>query len=340
MFTDEKDAGREPTDVSERSLARLLKLSGERGLPSPEATARAHSAAFEDWQSALRKERSRRHGRLFSLAAAVTLVAIGALTWILLVDDAASSVTAQVATVWGKPSLVDSDARTSTLLAGQKIPEKSLVHTETGRVALSVGDSLSLRANVDSRLRFDAPNEVTLLAGTVYVDSGGLNAGSDLRIQTPAGEVQHQGTQYLVSVSGATTQVRVREGRVQLSNRRETIDVAAGEEIVVADNGTASRRATATFGPDWEWASAMATPIDIDNRPLTEFLAWMVREHGWQLRYASAAEERAAQSIRLHGAAQGKTPRETLQRVSLITELTMRVENGVLVVGPRTEGAQ
>ena len=81
----------------------------------------------------------------------------------------------------------------------------------------------------------------------------------------------------------------------------------------------------------------MASPIDIDNRPLIEFLNWIAREHGWQLRYASADDERAVQAIRLHGSVEGATPLDTLRRVSLVTGLSMQVENGILLVGPGGE---
>ena len=343
MHLDEQPTGIDSSERSEHSLARLLKLSGERETPSSQATAHAHTAALEVWNASLRQERSAYRRRMLSRIAAVLGIAlIGAVTWISFAQRASLRSVAHVVTAVGETVIVNSDDEPMSIASGATVPARAQLRTRKGRAALSVGDSLSLRMNVDSTLRFDGENEITLLSGAIYVDSGGLSANSHLRILTPAGEVRHTGTQYQVAVTGQVTQIKVREGRVQLSevNGDGAIHIVAGEEIRVDESGAISRRAVPPFGPDWEWASTLATPIDIDNRPLTEFLAWIVREHGWQLRYASAAEERAAQAIRLHGSAQGKTPAETLRRVSLITGLAMHVEDGVLLVGPSTGTAR
>ena len=77
--------------------------------------------------------------------------------------------------------------------------------TSEGRVALTFGDSLSLRIDRHTRLRFDSREQVTLLAGALYVDSGGINAVPALRIETPAGAVRHVGTQFQVHVTGDVT---------------------------------------------------------------------------------------------------------------------------------------
>ena len=109
---------------------------------------------------------------------------------------------------------------------GETIARATLaIHTGTtlatseGRVALTFGDSLSLRIDRQTRLRFDSREQMTLLAGALYVDSGGINAVPALRIETPAGVVRHVGTQFQVHVTGDMTRVRVREGRVLLTAR-------------------------------------------------------------------------------------------------------------------------
>lgn len=324
----------------ERSLAQLLKLSGERGMPTPRATAQAKAAAFEAWESSLQVQHSRdRRTTILAWAAAISLVVIGALAWLSHSEQVSSTLLdVQVATTWGDVSRVDASGHTLPLTANATdIANGTRLHTREGRVALTLGDSLSLRMNVNSEVRFDAQEQLTLLSGEIYVDSGGLSTGSDLRIVTPAGEVRHQGTQYLISVGPDATRILVREGRVQLNRSSDRTHVVAGERIDIDESGSIARRSESTFGESWEWVSTIVPAIDLDNRPLTEFLAWMSREHGWQLRYASPDDERAVHSIRLHGFAQGKSTRETLQRVSMITGLSMEVEAGVLIVGDRRE---
>jgi ferric-dicitrate binding protein FerR (iron transport regulator) len=271
------------------------------------------------------------------------IVFIGAAAWNALdVERAAPRTFAQVVALSAPATILTSNGAATEVNLGAAITTRMQLHTRSGRGALAVGDSLSLRLDTDTQVRFDDANQVRLLAGAIYVDSGGLNAASDLRILTPAGEVRHEGTQFQVAVSGELTQIKVREGRVQLMLAKgdgTSIPVVAGEQIHV-DDLTVTRRSVPSFGPDWDWASTMATPIDVDNRPLIEFLAWITREHGWQLRYASATEERAVQSIRLHGSAKADTPAQTLKRVSLITGLSMEVQDGILTVGPGKEPAR
>jgi hypothetical protein len=326
------------SDGDERSLARLLKLSGERGMPAARASARAKAAALEAWESSLRTQRSQHRRKLLACAAAVSLITIGAIVWLAAsVRDSSTLIDARLAMLWGDAAFVDRSGQASLLTDATGVATGTQIHTHDGRVALTFGDSLSLRVNVNSRLRFDSEEQITLVSGAIYVDSGGLSTGSDLRIITPAGEVMHQGTQYLVSVSPGATRIVVREGRVQLEGPHDQTQVTAGERIDIDEAGRISRAAAPTFGGSWEWVSMIVPSIDLDNRPLGEFLSWMIREHGWQLRYATASDEQTAQSIRLHASAQGKTPLETLQRVSLITGLTMDVENGVLIVGDRDD---
>jgi ferric-dicitrate binding protein FerR (iron transport regulator) len=268
----------------------------------------------------------------------LSIVLVGAAAWNAVdVERTAPRTLARIVALSAPATTLTSDGVVSEVNLGAAITTSMQLHTRSGRGALAMGDSLSLRLDTDTRVRFEDENQIRLLAGAIYVDSGGLNAASHLRILTPAGEVRHEGTQYQVVVTGELTQIKVREGRVHLmlaTGNATPIPVAAGEQIHV-DDLIVSKRSVPSFGPDWDWASTMATPIDVDNRPLIEFLAWITREHGWQLRYASAAEERAVQSIRLHGSAKADTPAQTLKRVSLMTGLSMEVEDGILTVGPR-----
>lgn len=330
-------------ETTERSLARLLKLSGERETPSPEVTARAHAAALDAWQGSLRRTRATaRRYVLSSLAAAFSIALIGAMAWSAF-DPSRNepTVVAHIVALSGPATITDSSGSTANASIGMPLSKKARLQTGAGRGSLTIGDALSLRLDNSTELLFEDDSNIHLLAGTIYIDSGGLNAATNLRVLTPAGEVQHEGTQYQIRVSGELTQIKVREGRVRLVTARngDAVSIVAGEQVRVEDDEI-SKASVPSFGPDWDWASTMATALDIDNRPLVEFLAWITREHGWQLRYASAAEERAVQSIRLHGSAKGANPLDTLRRVSLITGLSMQMENGILLVGATSESSR
>ncbi|MFL6619854.1 MAG: hypothetical protein ACJ8MH_14730, partial [Povalibacter sp.] len=69
-----------------------------------------------------------------------------------------------------------------------------------------------------------------------------------------------------------------------------------------------------------------------ENRPLAEFLAWVAREHGWQLVYGDDATRLRAHDIRLHGSVADLDVTAMLQRVELITGVSLQAHDGTLAV--------
>jgi ferric-dicitrate binding protein FerR (iron transport regulator) len=309
----------------------LLKLAGERDRPSREGMERARAAAQASWRQGLRAQArpastSRRSWFLGLAAAASVIVSIVALLWTR--DVSAPPVTlAQVVVVEGEPRMDD-----ASLLVGQLVLSGGVLETGSGRVALAIGDALSLRVDRHTRLRLDGAGQVTLIEGGVYVDSGGLNGHTELRIDTPAGTVRHVGTQFQVNVSDST-RVQVREGRVILARQEQLLDIGAGDVVEVSAGKIRIEHGQPAFGAAWEWAAATAPTFNVENRPLAEFLAWLAREHGWQLSYSDVALQSRAQGIRLHGSMTGLGPGGMLERITLITGVPLTVRNGVLSVG-------
>jgi ferric-dicitrate binding protein FerR (iron transport regulator) len=318
-----------------REIESLLKLAGERDQPSREGLARARAAAEAAWQKGLRERASaapvtpaRRYWFLGLGAAASVLLAV----WVLLkTDEGAGSpvVVAQVVVVEGTPRLDD-----TRLSANAPVLNGGMLDTDGGRVALTIGDALSLRVDRRTRLRFEGAGHVTLLEGTVYVDSGGLTGHTPLRIDTPAGAVRHVGTQFQVNVSEGT-RVQVREGRVILARKDQLLDIGAGDVVEVMAGRTRIDHGQPAFGAAWEWAAATAPAFDVENRPLGEFLAWLAREHGWQLRYVDVGLQSRSQEIRLHGSVAGLDTAGMLERMALVTGVPLMVRDGVLTVGER-----
>ena len=309
----------------------LLKLAGERDQPPAEGLERARAAARQSWQGALSRPaampapRSRR----FAWAWAAAVLAVVAVPWWLRDLPPAAVEVARVSAVDGEVRL-GSGAVTmaSVLRTGEELT------TAEGRVALAMGDALSLRVDRRTRLRFDRAGHITLLEGAVYVDSGGLNAHAALHVATPAGVVRHVGTQFQVAVRARDTRVQVREGRVVLEFKGgETVDLGAGDLADLDGGKLAIERGQPASGAAWEWAAATAPPFDIENRPLSEFLAWLAREHGWQLRFADAATQSQVQGIRLHGSMSGLDAAGMLERASLITGVRLSVREDSLLVG-------
>jgi hypothetical protein len=71
----------------------------------------------------------------------------------------------------------------------------------------------------------------------------------------------------------------------------------------------------------------------IENRPLAEFVAWVAREHGWQVRFADDALQSRAADIRLHGSLDPRDGAAMLERVALVTGVPLSSREGVLWVG-------
>jgi ferric-dicitrate binding protein FerR (iron transport regulator) len=313
----------------------LLKLAGERDQPSPEGMDRARVAARESWERALAERAdapvviSRRRPLAWALAAGLAALAVSGL-W-LRNSSAPQVVVARISAVQGQAQL---QSAISDLAANAVLRSGEELITREGRVALAVGDVLSVRVDRGTRLRFDAAGRMTLLEGAVYVDSGGLNARTDLRIDTPAGEVRHVGTQFQVAVIRGQTQVRVREGRVSLTMPGEPgVELAAGDGVRVEDGRARVEHGLASFGAEWEWTAAAAPVFDIENRPMNEFLAWLAREHGWQLRFASDEVQARSLAIRLHGSLAQLDSAGAMEYVGLITGVPLTVNEGVLWVG-------
>ena len=321
---------------SERSIERLIKLAGGRDMPTAEAMERARLAAHESWSRMLKQPAVPRRARLrtmlgFALAAGIA--AFGILLWTQRPAPAAPELVARIATLTGDAQLHAAHAETSARVA-LPIHAGTTLATNEGRVAFTFGDSLSLRIDRHTRLRFDSREQVTLLAGALYVDSGGINAVSALRIETPAGAVRHVGTQFQVHVTGDVTIVRVREGRVLLTRASGTpTDIAAGDELRVRGGELRLQRGLPSFGEDWEWSAGIAPALEIENRPLAEFIAWLAREHGWQVRYADESLQARTFDIRLHGSLDQMESAAMLERVTLVTGVPLQAGNGVLWVG-------
>jgi ferric-dicitrate binding protein FerR (iron transport regulator) len=321
---------------SDNSVERLVKLAGEPDLPSAEGMRRARAASEQAWRQMLAQSvpAAPRRGRFlawgFALAASVALVA-----WMVgrPAPELAPVVVARVLAVSGASTARLASAPI-TLAANAPLSSGTILQTADGRVAMTFGGTLSLRVDRDTRLSFDAVDQVTLLAGSLYVDSGGINAHSPLRIRTPAGEVSHIGTQFQVFVSDQLTRVRVREGRVLIESRdARRQDLATGDALEVRGHEFVLQQGLTSFGADWAWAAALAPVLEIENRPLSEFLAWLVREQGWRLHYSSERLQEQAGQIRLHGSLEGLDAAAMLERVSMVTGVPLEVRQGVLWVG-------
>ena len=86
-------------------------------------------------------------------------------------------------------------------------------------------------------------------------------------------------------------------------------------------NGEVNRTPIDTHGGEWEWVSNLATTMDIDGRPLSEFLQWAGRELGQPVVFATRESEAEAAKVVLSGSVDGLAPKDALAAVLSTTRL-------------------
>jgi ferric-dicitrate binding protein FerR (iron transport regulator) len=326
-----------PENSPVNSIERLIKLAGEPDVPSPEGTRRARAASEQAWRQMLAQPRQPAPRRGKILALGLAMAASVAVVALILGRTEVLPVPVTVARVLTLDGVLIArrEGAAIPLSANAPLPSGTTLETTDGRIALNFGSTLSMRVDRGTRLSFDSADQVTLLAGSLYVDSGGLNAHSQLRIRTPAGEVSHIGTQFQVFVAHDLMRVRVREGRVLVESRQDARrqELATGDSLEVRGDQYVVEHGLPSYGADWLWAQALAPVIEIENRPLSEFLAWLVREQGLRLHYSSERLQEQAGEIRLHGSLDGLGVDAMLERVSMVTGVRLEVRHGVLWVG-------
>lgn len=307
-------------------LARLICAAGRREMPAAEAYERALNAATEAWQ---RKVYQRRRRTLLSLAAGIAalVVGFGAVMRSLESPPASAEPAASVVRVIGSVRARAADARDWISVGEDSSPLSTgtVVQVGTGSSAALRLDRVSLRLASNAEVVLDSPSQLRLVRGTVYLDTGMTGKTRQIAVVTRAGTVTDVGTQFEVHYLDSQYRVRVREGEVLLQRDDGLRRGVAGQQITIDASGTASIASIRPDDPAWAWVQALATAPDIDRQPLTVLLAWVSRETGASIRYATPAIEHKATTTILHGSIRHLTPLEALTVMLATTDLRHEV---------------
>jgi hypothetical protein len=249
-------------------------------------------------------ERRRRYRRrtFFAIAASLIVVLFGGWLWLSSTNPFGS---AEIATV----QFATGDFNIGDILSEGENLEPS------GPVALRMAGGQSVRIDGGTRLELLTASRLQLDSGAVYIDSGPpATAGAAIEIVTSLGVVREIGTQFEVRIAdeAESMQVSVREGSVSISRDSETLSAARGEQLTLDRQGLAARSALAADAAHWSWVLDAAPPLEIEGRTLADYLDWVARETGWQIRYADEDLARSAEKILLHGTIEGLRPDESL----------------------------
>ena len=319
----------------------LLKATGRRPAIPADRACRVREAALTQWRAEAAQRRRRRFAWAASPAAAAVIVT--AVGWLIHavrapapIETAALHVDRVVNAVWARTGSVPLVQSKVALRAGSIVAIGSTVTTwADARVALAGSAGESVRLDTGTTLRVVSGRSFVLEHGAVYVDSGGEHVGGTMpiRIDTPLGTIEDQGTQFEARLDAGSLRVRIREGAVTVHTRAGPLAAHAGQMLSVDPSGRNERTGDAGPTAAWAWAEAIAPPMAIDGRSLSEFLDWVARERGMRVRFADAALAERATSIVLSGSIAGMTLDQATASVLAASGLAHRWEHGALVVG-------
>lgn len=312
--------------ASHDPLERLIHAAGHREAPPAQACERALAAATQAWQAKVHHRRWRTPARLAASVAAIG-VSAGIALYSLNFQRATVEPVAQVARVIGDVRVRPADSRDWTSLhedAGA-LPTGAVLRTEAASaVALQLAD-VSVRIADGAEVVLESRSRLRLTRGKIYVDTGAVGVVGRMLVVTDVGSVSDVGTQFEVRYQEGNYRVRVREGEVLLQRGAARDHRVAGEQISIERDGTVSISPIAADDPAWRWVQALASAPDIDNQPLTVLLAWVARETGAAVRYATPATERKATATILHGSIRHLEPLEALAVMLTTTDLQYEV---------------
>jgi ferric-dicitrate binding protein FerR (iron transport regulator) len=321
-------------DRDEQSIEQLLQGVGKRDLPSDSVAEQVRQAVHAEWRELI--EQRQRRSRFLSYAMAAGVAAVVLTVALSLRFNSVSAV--PVASVAKVDGVLQVDPAGSgdwhPVAAGAQVATGDTLRTDDGtRVALDFGHGVSMRVDAGSLLEIAAADRVVLDRGTVYVDADPRVAREQaLVIGTPYGSVHHLGTQYSVSTTRAGIALSVREGRVEITRESGTHVAEAGEHLEIPSSGEVTRSSIAPHDARWQWATRIAPAFSIDHQPLTSFLAWVGRETGKAVHYASDDIKEQAAGVILRGSAGDLAPEQALAAVLATTSFVHTETDSVIEI--------
>jgi ferric-dicitrate binding protein FerR (iron transport regulator) len=321
---------------SEEAFAELLSKAPPRPLPPAGDEALIREAVHEEWQKVAGANVRRRHITSFALAASVLLAVFATLT--LLRDPVGDTGIQQLAVIEKQFGAISVNSR--SLIAGQAAAIEGGDLVETGSesgLALGWHQGGSLRIDQNSSVVFEAANQIYLKDGRVYFDSETNPLSSqpsktdavELSIRTDHGLVRHLGTQFMTQVGADQLVISVREGIVSIDGN-VTARASAGQQFAISASGSLSINDTNGV-EDWEWVEKSTPAVNLDGRFVAEALAWVSRESGRSIQYATAEAELLANTEKLRGD-WNVEPSQAVRLFMMTVDLNASIEGEVIVV--------
>ena len=111
---------------------------------------------------------------------------------------------------------------------------------------------------------------------------------------------------------------------------------AIGEQIKFVGRSLPTRLSIKGYGEDWAWIGDTSPPIDATDKSIYDFLQWVHRETGLEVKFSGDRSEQHARSERLRGRVE-LGPRKALQLRMRTTNLDYEIdrERGIINVSYR-----
>tara|TARA_R110002096_G_scaffold155907_1_gene320312 strand:- start:14319 stop:15305 length:987 start_codon:yes stop_codon:yes gene_type:complete len=314
------------------AVERLLAQAEPRPAPSPDVAAAARAAVKREWQQTVQRRNRWRYA-----VAASTLIAALVFVSTSWVPPAQPIPLAAIDRVNGTFNFMrddgfieDGDGR-NNIVSGETIMTGN--NASVGLRWLGGG---SLRLDAATTIRVVASDQIELLRGRVYYDSGltGSVPGS-LLVHTDQGDLQHLGTQYMADVRESDLlRVSVREGAVAIAGLYHDAEVQQGKQLVMHGDRLPVVANLEPYSAEWRWTQSVAPAMDTNGKTFYEILQWVSRETGLSFRFASDAAETLAGKP-LTGV-EGDEPMATLRVGAAAAQLTVEQIDGVMLIHERS----
>jgi ferric-dicitrate binding protein FerR (iron transport regulator) len=306
------EAVKDMTDENDSTLSALLKLAGPTENISTEVEQRVYGNVRDEWEQTTTRSLSYRWAIPFALAASVLLaIALNSSN----TDAPVHSVGTYVQT---GASIFVGDVIDTSIDGGQTI---------------ALDGDISLRVDQRTRLEVGSAGEFTLMAGRIYVDTGDrIYSDRHIIVHTASGTATDIGTQFAVAYMNASMSVAVREGRVDLTDGRQSSSATRGEKMTLRSGGSIEIDPMQVIGSEWEWAVALAPQFELESHTLLDFLKWASRETGMELVFDTNETRAATRVSKSHGSIDGLTPFEAVEAVLATTEFNYVIDGDTISI--------
>jgi len=326
------------TNVDHEALEDLLRHASPRPTPSREDEAAVRTAVRQEWRELTDRRQKRRRIVQYAVAATVLVGVFAGFN----VFRGPTVVAVQVATIeknigpvylLGEQAELRETVELASIMSGQVI----VTGADAG-LSIAWGSGGSIRIDENSRIEFTDGRSVFLESGRVYFDSqrapmvAGIDAGGmpGVTLRTEFGNIEHLGTQYMTEVYADTLVVSVREGQVAIDGTYHDHLASPGQQVTIIGAEQPSVLSINAYGEAWSWVNRTTPAADVDGKSLHEFLTWVCREMGLEMKFEGQAETVARNAI-LKGRIDTE-PAEALRQRLATAALDWRIDEGVIYI--------